>query len=87
MLHDFLFKIIHRASSRHLNVDTLNKSPMNLSKEDDDFGCDVMESEDKLLSMSDKSPNDTVINLFILQLMDKEMTKIEEHQVEVETKE
>jgi hypothetical protein len=60
---------------------------MNLSKEDDDFGCDVMESEDKLLSMSDKSPNDTLINLFIMQLMDKEMTKIEEHQVEVETKE
>jgi hypothetical protein len=50
-----------------LNVDAMNKNLVNLSKEDDDFGCDVMGSKEKLLSMSDKSPNDIVINLFTLQ--------------------
>lgn len=35
--------------------------------------------------MSDRSPNDVVINLFILQFMDRETGEIKEHQVEVET--
>ncbi len=61
-----------------MNVDALSKNLVNLSKEDDDFGCDVMGSKEKLLSMSDKSPKDIVINLFTLQLMDKEMDEIEE---------
>jgi hypothetical protein len=68
-----------------LNVDALSINPVNLSKKDDDFGWDVMESKDKLLSMSDRSPNDVVINLFILQFMDRETGEIKEHQVEVET--
>ncbi len=70
-----------------MNVDALSIYPVNLSKKDDDFGWDVMESEDKLLSMIDKSPNDFVINLFILQFMDKETIEIKEHQVEVEIEE
>ncbi len=68
-----------------MNVDALSINPVNLSKKDDDFGWDVMESKDKLLSMSDRSPNDVVINLFILQFMDRETGEIKEHQVEVET--
>jgi hypothetical protein len=49
-----------------LNVDALSINLVNLSKEDDEFGCDVMESKDKLLSMNEKSPNDIIINLFTL---------------------
>lgn len=67
-----------------MNVDALSRNLVNLWKEDDDFGCDVMEFEDKLLSMNEKFPNDIIINLFILQLMDKETIEIREHQVEVE---
>jgi hypothetical protein len=70
-----------------LNVDALSKNLVNLSKEEDDFGYDVMGSKEKLLSMNEKSPNDIVINLFTLQLMDKEMDEIEEHQMEVEIEE
>jgi len=29
-------------------VDALNKTFVNLSKDDEDFGCNVMESKDKL---------------------------------------
>ncbi len=70
-----------------MNVDALSKNLVNLSKEEDDFGYDVMGSKEKLLSMNEKSPNDIVINLFTLQLMDKEMDEIEEHQMEVEIEE
>jgi len=43
MLQDFQFKIIHRARNRHLNVDALNRNPIGFSKEDEDFGSDVLE--------------------------------------------
>ncbi len=87
LLQDFQFNIIHRVSSRHLNVDAFNKNLENILEEDDDFGCDVMESYDKSLPMGDQSTNDTIINLFILQFMDQEIVEYEEHQIEVQTKE
>jgi hypothetical protein len=43
---------------------------MNLSKEEEDFGCDVMEHEEKTtttsLPMHKDSTNEVVINLFML---------------------
>jgi hypothetical protein len=46
MLQDFQFKIIHRTRNKHLNVDALNWNLIDFSKEDEDFGSDVMEQEE-----------------------------------------
>ncbi len=62
MLQDLQFNIIHCVNSRDLNVDAFSRNLLNISKEDDDFGCDVMESYDKSLPMGDQSTNDTIIN-------------------------
>ncbi len=45
MLQDFQFKIIHWMASMHLNVDALSRNPIGFSKEDEDFGSDVLEKE------------------------------------------
>ncbi len=37
MLQDFSFKIVHRPSLRHTNVDALSRNPVRPAMEDDDF--------------------------------------------------
>ncbi len=91
MLQDFQFKIIHCIDSRHLNVDALNMNPINLSKEDEDFGCDVMEQEDKFkdtsLPLNRNCTNGVVVNLFTLQFINLEATNIQGQQMEGDTNE
>jgi hypothetical protein len=41
MLQDFNFKIIHRPGLRHTNVDALNRNPVGLAADDDDFGEEI----------------------------------------------
>lgn len=48
MLQDFKLKFVHCSSNRHLNVHALNKTFVKFSKDDEDFGSNVMESKDKL---------------------------------------
>jgi hypothetical protein len=73
MLQDFQFKFIHYFGNRHLNVHALNKTPIKFSKDDEDFGCNVMELEDKLggtsLPINSNYVNEVVVNLFTLQLI------------------
>jgi hypothetical protein len=38
MFQDFHFKIVHRASAKHFNVDALNKNPMGRYEANEDFG-------------------------------------------------
>jgi len=70
MLQDFQFKIIHRVRSQHLNIDALNRNHVDFPEEDEDFGCDVMEQEDKPRvtpsPIESDYANEVVINLFIL---------------------
>ncbi len=70
-----------------MNVDTLSRNLINILKEDDDFGCDVMEFYNKSLPMGDQSTNDTIINLFTLQFMDKGIIESEKHRMEVQIEE
>jgi hypothetical protein len=53
-------------------VDALNKTSVNFSKDDEDFGCNIMEPEDKLggksLPMDSNCVNE-VVNLFTFQLV------------------
>jgi hypothetical protein len=37
MLHDFNLKIVHQPGLRHTNVDALNRNPIGLATDDDDF--------------------------------------------------
>jgi hypothetical protein len=91
MLQDFQFKIIHSIDSRHLNVDAFNMNLINLSKEDEDFGCNVMEQEDKLgdtsLPLDSDCTNEVVVNLFILYFINLEATDIKGQQMEGDTHE
>ncbi len=41
MLQDFNFKIVHRARTRHANVDALSRNPVDSHDEDEDFGVDI----------------------------------------------
>ncbi len=88
MLQDFQFKIIHRAGNRHLNVDALNRNPIGFSKEDEDFGSDVLEQEDQLgvtpLSTKSCFNNNVIINLYTLQHTNQEINDAEVHHVESE---
>ncbi len=43
MLQDFSFKIIHRPGLRHTNVDALNRNPVGLAADDDDFGEEIQD--------------------------------------------
>ncbi len=66
MLQDFQFNIIHLVGNRNLNVDAFSRNLLNISEEDDDFGCDVMESYDKSLPMGDQSTNDPPMILLLI---------------------
>jgi hypothetical protein len=85
MLQDFQFKIIHRVGSQHLNIDALNKNLVDFPKEDEDFGCNVMEQEDKPRvtpsPIESDFANEVVINLFILQHIDQETNDAKAHLV------
>jgi len=70
MLKDFQFKIIHRARNKHLNVDALSWNPVGSPEENEDFGSDLMEQEEKLgialaFTRSDAT-NEVSINMFTL---------------------
>ncbi len=73
MLQDFQFKFVHYSGSRHLNMDALNKTHVNFLEDDEDFGCNVMEPEDKLggksLPMDNNCVNEVVVNLFTFQFI------------------
>jgi len=43
MLQDFNFKIIHRPGLRHTNVDALNRNPVGLATDDDDFSEEIQD--------------------------------------------
>ncbi len=68
-----------------MNVDALSKNLVNTIKQDEDFGCDVMEHETKAKFASphfgDNPHNEAIINLFALQLVDEETTNEELHQL------
>ncbi len=42
MLQDFHFKIVHHPGNKHFNVDALNKNPMFVSNENEDFQGEVL---------------------------------------------
>jgi putative transposase len=41
MLQDFSFKILHRPGLRHMNADALNRNPVGLAEEDEDFDEEI----------------------------------------------
>jgi len=43
LLQDFDFKIVHRPSLKHTNVDALNKNPIGKASEDDDFNREIQD--------------------------------------------
>jgi hypothetical protein len=43
MLQDFSFKIQHRPSMKHTNVDALSQNPVGATANDDDFGCEIQD--------------------------------------------
>jgi len=45
MLQDFNFKIVHRARTRHANVDALNHNPIDSHDEDEDFGVEIQDEK------------------------------------------
>jgi hypothetical protein len=53
-----------------LNIDALSKNPVNTTKEDEDFGCDVMEHETQIETtpphFGENSHNEAIINMFTL---------------------
>jgi len=70
MLQDFQFKIIHRAGSRHLNVDALSRNLVYFLEGDEDFGNDVTEQEQLRITPTptrSNATNEVNINLFTLQ--------------------
>jgi hypothetical protein len=71
MLQDFQFKIIHRAGSKHLNVDALCRNLVCFLEDDEDFGSDVTEQEVQLgitpALVRSIATNEVNINLFTLQ--------------------
>jgi hypothetical protein len=68
-----------------LNIDALNRNPINTSEEDEDFGCDAMEHEARTESASphfgDNPHNEAINNLLTLQLVDEETIDEELHQL------
>jgi len=54
-------------------MDALNKTHVNFLEDDEDFGCNVMEPEDKLggksLPMDNNCVNEVVVNLFTFQFI------------------
>jgi len=83
MLKDFQFKIIHRARNKHLNVDVLSRNVVGSPEEDEDFGSDVMEHEEKLgiapTSAKSNATNEVNINMFTLQLAGQAEENVKEH--------
>jgi len=71
-----------------LNIDALSKNLINITEEFEDFGCDVMEHESRVRTISphfgDDSHNEVIINLFTLQLVNEEVTDVRLHHVEDE---
>jgi hypothetical protein len=45
MLQDFQIKIVHSASSKHANVDVLNRNPVDRYKINEDFGNEIQDLE------------------------------------------
>ncbi len=43
MLQDFSFKILHRPSLKHTNVDALNRNPVGQATDDDDFSEEIQD--------------------------------------------
>jgi hypothetical protein len=41
MFQNFHFKIIHKAGTKHANVDALSRNPIGNSKVDEDFGNEI----------------------------------------------
>jgi len=68
-----------------MNVDALSRNPIGSLEEDEDFGSDVMEQEEKLriapASTRSNATNEVSINLFTLQPAGQVGKDIEEHQL------
>jgi hypothetical protein len=66
-----------------MNVDALSQNPVGFLEEDEDFGSDVMEQEEKLgialASTRSNATNEVSINLFTLQPAGQVGKDIEEH--------
>jgi hypothetical protein len=43
MLQDFNFKILHRPSMKHTNVDALSRNPRGEAADDDDFSEEIQD--------------------------------------------
>ncbi len=75
MLQDFHFKIVHRASFKHANVDALNINPMDRYEVNEDFGNEIQDltriTQDAL-KPSFRKDNETIINLFIVLTREEE---------------
>jgi hypothetical protein len=41
MLQDYHFKIIHRAWTKHANVDALSRKPISMYEANEDFGSEI----------------------------------------------
>jgi hypothetical protein len=75
MLQDFHFKIVHRASFKHANVDALNINPMDRYEVNEDFGNEIQDltriTQDAL-KPSFRKDSETIINLFIVLTKEEE---------------
>jgi len=52
MLHDFHFKIVHWPGSKQFNVDVLNKNPMFVYEDNEDFQVEIL---DHMMSSSNSA--------------------------------
>jgi hypothetical protein len=75
MLQDFHFKIIHRVSFKHANVDALSRNPMDRYKANEDFGNEIQDlvgiTQDAFKPSFHKD-NEIVINLFTMLIGEEE---------------
>jgi hypothetical protein len=82
MLHNFHFKIVHRPTSKHFNVDSLNKNPMFVYEDNEDFQVEIpnhimsssnsaMEKEVKFVTNNIKFPK--IPNFFTLSKVTNDM--------------
>jgi hypothetical protein len=75
--------MIFNSGNKNLNVDALSWNLVDSPKEDEDFGSDVMEHEEKLgialASTRSNATNEVNINLFTLQPAGQAEEDIEEH--------
>jgi hypothetical protein len=82
MLHDFHFKIIHRARTKHANVNTLNINLIGKYEVDEDFGSEIQDLNKiaREVSMSSTTKRSEIINnLFIVMERDATPDHTEVH--------